>query len=82
MGAGSREVAEKIKEAKSDFDNMDRKLMRDAVQRANPWELVSTKSLSPPPQTPNPECEIRRPGSPERADPSRLAHARAGSLLE
>uniref|UniRef100_A0A7S4JDR9 Cap-specific mRNA (nucleoside-2'-O-)-methyltransferase 1 n=1 Tax=Guillardia theta TaxID=55529 RepID=A0A7S4JDR9_GUITH len=39
----TREVAQDIKDSKSAFDNMDRKLMRDAVMRANPWELCSVK---------------------------------------
>jgi len=36
-------LANDIKRAKSAFDDMERRMMRDAVQRANPWELVSTR---------------------------------------
>jgi hypothetical protein len=39
----SDDLANEIKRAKSAFDDMERRMMRDAVQRANPWELVSTR---------------------------------------
>ena len=36
-------LANDIKRAKRAFDDMERRMMRDAAQRANPWELVSTR---------------------------------------